>query len=78
MPPLLPLMLYPAATGAPLRIAFVVGVFTVVTLATMTAVVFALTLPAKRFSPVPGARWAHAVAGLLVCACGLAIRFAGL
>ena len=76
--PLLPLMLYPAATGSPTRIALVVGVFTIVTLVTMAGVVLALTLPSRRFVPLSGARWGHAVAGLLVCACGLAIRFAGL
>lgn len=76
--PLLPMMLYPAATGSPARVVAVVAVFTAVTLATMVATVLLATEGAGRLRSLPGARFSHAIAGLLVCGCGVAIRFAGL
>jgi len=76
--PLLPMMLYPAATGSPAQIAAVIAVFTAFTLATMVGTVLFASAGVARLGVLPGARFAHAVAGLLVCGCGVAIRFAGL
>jgi sulfite exporter TauE/SafE len=76
--PLLPMMLYPAAIGSPAQVAVVVAVFTVATLATMVGAVLIATAGVQRMRSLPGARYAHAIAGLLVCGCGLAIRFGGL
>lgn len=68
--PLIPLLLYPAATGGVTQAALVVMVFTVATLATMLAVVFAGLALAPR-PPWPRlARWSHAVAGGVIAACG--------
>jgi sulfite exporter TauE/SafE len=75
--PLLPMMLYPAATGGPAQIVAVVAVFTVITLVTMVGAVVVATAGVTRLRPLPGARYAHAVAGLLVSSCGLAIQLAG-
>ena len=76
--PLLPMMLYPAAAGSAAQIAAVVAVFTAFTLATMVGTVLLAIAGVDRVGPLPGARFAHVIAGLLVCGCGVAIRFAGL
>ena len=76
--PLLPMMLYPAAAGSPAQIVAVVAVFTAFTLATMVGTVLLASAGVDRVGPLPGARFAHAIAGLLVSGCGVAIRFAGL
>jgi sulfite exporter TauE/SafE len=72
--PLVPLLLYPAATGSLAASVAVVGVFGVATIATMLAVVFA----ALALAPLAGwprlARWEHAIAGLVVAACGVAMH----
>jgi sulfite exporter TauE/SafE len=72
--PLVPLLLYPAATGSLPVSAAVIGVFGVATIATMLAVVFA----ALALAPLRGwprlARWEHAIAGLVVAACGVAMH----
>ncbi|MDX2165942.1 MAG: sulfite exporter TauE/SafE family protein [Deltaproteobacteria bacterium] len=71
--PLIPLLLYPAATGGVAQAALVVTVFGLATIATMLAVVFA----ALALAPPQGwprlARWEHALAGLVVAGCGAAM-----
>jgi len=76
--PLVPLLLVPAATGTPLRIAAVAGVFVVVTLASMLAIVAAATLRGTARRALPAWRFGPAVAGGLVCACGVGMEFFGL
>lgn len=76
--PLLPMMLYPAAVSSPAQIAAVVAVFTLFTLATMVGTVLLAIKGVGLVGSLPGARFAHVIAGLLVCGCGAAIRFAGL
>lgn len=73
--PLIPLLLYPAATGGGgVHMAAIVGVFTAATLATMIALVSA------GLSVAPQARWPaliryeHTLAGLVVAACGATMR----
>jgi sulfite exporter TauE/SafE len=72
--PLIPLLFYPAATGGGGQIAVIVAAFAAATLATMLALVFAGLAfnPGRRFPHL--ARWEHAVAGLVVAACGAAMR----
>jgi nickel/cobalt exporter len=76
--PLLPMMLYPAAAGSSAQIAAVVVVFTAFTLATMVGTVLLATAGVDRMGSLPGARFEHAIAGLLVSGCGVAIQFVGL
>jgi len=76
--PLIPLILYPAATGSPQHTLLVVAIFTAATLVTMLAAVQLAALGATRLSSLPGQRFAHAIAGAMVCSCGLLIEFAGL
>ena len=76
--PLIPLLLYPAATGSPGRILLVVAIFTSVTLVTMLGAVLLGTAGFARVLAFPGRRYGHVVAGGLLCACGLLMEFGGL
>ncbi len=76
--PLIPLLMYPTATGSPQRALLVVLIFAVVTLATMLAAVHVVAHGTLRIAEWPGRRFGHAIAGGTVCACGLLIEFAGL
>ncbi len=73
--PLVPMLMVPAATGSLLGAVFVALVFAAATLATMMALVLAGRRGLTRFSWVGAERWAHAAAGLVVVACGVAIQF---
>jgi len=75
--PLIPLLMYPAATAGWGRIALVIGVFAVSTLAVMLVAVtvaqrglerFASVLPLRRLE-----RYADAMAGAAVLLCGVAV-----
>jgi sulfite exporter TauE/SafE len=73
--PLIPLLAYPAAAGSGLVAASVALVFALATVGTMIAVVVVGRvglglLPLGRWE-----RWSHAVAGVVVVACGLAVQF---
>ncbi len=76
--PLIPLMLVPAAGGQVWELLAVCGAFSFVTIFTMQAAVIIGTTdtgPMKlRFS----GRYAHVMAGALLCLCGVAIEFGGL
>jgi sulfite exporter TauE/SafE len=76
--PLIPLLLVPAAAGSPAHIVTVAVVFAAVTLAAMLAIVGFATAGADRLQALPRWRFGHALAGALVCGCGLTMRFAGL
>jgi ABC-type nickel/cobalt efflux system permease component RcnA len=76
--PLIPLLLYPAATGSPGRILLVVAIFASVTLATMLGAVLLGMAGLERVRALPGRRFGHVVAGGIVCACGLLMEFGGL
>ncbi|MBW2273338.1 MAG: hypothetical protein JRG96_08710 [Deltaproteobacteria bacterium] len=76
--PLIPLLMYPAATGSPGRMALVVAVFTAVTIATMLAAVLLALAGLGRFTALPLRRYGHAIAGAIVCSCGLLIVLGGL
>ena len=72
--PLIPLLMYPAAKLSAGGVVLVAIVFSVVTIGTMSAIVLATTLGLAKL-PLRGmARWGHAVAGLVVTACGAAIQ----
>ena len=76
--PLIPLIMYPAAEGSMLAVVIVAIVFGLITIGTMLSVVllayFGISrLPMHRFQ-----RYAHALAGLAIFLCGVAVTFLGL
>lgn len=73
--PLIPLLMYPAATASAWGVVSVTVLFALATLATMTTLVVLMYLGAGalRFHWVH--RYSHALAGLVVLSCGLAIKF---
>lgn len=76
--PLIPLLMYPAATSSFWGLALVTLIFAVVTIATMLLMV---TLAQKgiRLLPVQKIeRYTHLIAGVTILGSGLAIRFLGL
>jgi nickel/cobalt exporter len=76
--PLIPLLLVPAATGSIAGILLLVAVFTAVTLAAMLGIVWLATAGSDRLASLPGRRFGHAFAGVLVFLCGVSMEFAGL
>jgi len=72
---LIPVLMVPAAEGAWWGVAVVAGVFGLVTIATMTMMVLAGYYGLARLSVGPLERYSHALAGLALVACGLAVRF---
>jgi nickel/cobalt transporter (NicO) family protein len=76
--PLIPLLMYPAAKASVAGALLVAAVFSVVTVATMLAVVMAASW-GVRFVPFGKLeRWTHAFAGGAICLSGVAIQFLGL
>jgi sulfite exporter TauE/SafE len=72
--PLIPLLMFPAATHSPAATAAVAAVFGLVTIATMLTVVV-LSLYGLHLLPTQKAgRYAHAVAGAVIAMCGIAIH----
>lgn len=75
---LIPLVMYPAAQQSVALVVAVAVVFSIVTLLTMLACVTATTIGLERLKLPTTGRYAHAVAGAAVLACGVAISFTGL
>lgn len=76
--PLIPVLMYPAIKNSLWGVAAVAGVFGAVTIATMMGVVL-LSSAGLSFVPLGKLeRYAHALAGLVICGSGLAIQFLGL
>ncbi len=77
--PLIPILMYPAAAGGSwLQVAAVAAIFSVVTIATMTAVVMGAQLglslvPLRKFE-----RYTHALAGTAITSAGAAVLVLGL
>ncbi|MCD4749602.1 MAG: sulfite exporter TauE/SafE family protein [Thermoanaerobaculales bacterium] len=72
--PLIPILMYPAATHNTGAVALVAVIFAVATIGTMLIMVMALNAGAERLQTSGLERWAHALAGATVLACGLAIH----
>jgi len=71
--PLIPLLMFPAATQSPWGVALVAGVFGAVTIGTMLVVVLALAY-GLRAAPLGRLdRYSHALAGLVLTLCGVLI-----
>lgn len=76
--PLIPLLMYPAAKGSIMSLTLVTLVFGVVTIGMMMSIVM-LSLYGISFVPFSKMeRYTHALAGLTLFLCGMAIRFLGL
>jgi hypothetical protein len=70
--------MYPAAKNSYFDLAMVAISFSLVTIATMTTLVY-LGLKGIRFIPIKSIeRYMHALAGAAIALCGLAILFLGL
>lgn len=76
--PLIPLLMYPAATGSILDVMVVASVFGVVTIGTMLGVVLVLRSGLARLPLGPIERYAHALAGLAILTSGGAMKLFGL
>ncbi len=76
--PLIPLLMYPAATSSLFDVAVVAGVFTLVTILTMLAIVMIGYKGTAKLRLPSGKQYVHAFAGLMIFSCGMLIEFAGL
>ena len=76
--PLIPLLIYAAAKSSVFGLALITGVFGVVTIMTMLGIVILLSLGANLLPMGRLERYTHALAGVTICLCGIAIRFLGL
>lgn len=76
--PLIPLLMYPAATHSVPGVLLVTSIFGAVTVLTMLLAVTVSAVGLSRFSFGRLAHYDHALAGFAVLACGLAITFLGL
>lgn len=76
--PLIPMLIYASSEGGTRAALGVAAVFTLVTVATMLAIVVLLVGGMERFRWPRLARYEHALAGLAILACGVGIRFLGL
>jgi nickel/cobalt transporter (NicO) family protein len=72
--PLIPLLIYPAAKADFWSVACVTALFALTTLATMTSMVLLMTAGASmlRFDKLD--RYSHALAGLVLLSCGMAVK----
>ena len=76
--PLIPILMYPAAQNHWFDLSVVTLAFAVVTIATMSVIVF-LGLKGFHLLPVEKIeRYTHAIAGFTILLCGLGIQFLGL
>ena len=75
---LIPLLMFPAATESWTTMILVTGTFGAATVATMVGLVFASLEGIQRISFPRAQRYGHALAGLTILLCGVAIEFIGL
>lgn len=76
--PLIPVIMYPAATASVLSAFAVALIFSLTTIGTMLALVYAAQRGLKFVSLRGLERYAHALAGCVVALCGAGIQFLGL
>jgi sulfite exporter TauE/SafE len=72
--PLIPILMYPAASESLFGVAVVAGAFGVVTIATMLTVVLLLSFGLQQLPTKGLERYSHALAGLAIFLCGVAIH----
>ncbi len=73
--PLIPILMYPAASESALGVVAVATAFGLVTIATMLTVVLLLSFGLERLPTRGLERFSHALAGLAILLCGVAIHF---
>ena len=73
--PLIPLLMYPAATGSWLQVGLVVGVFALATLTAMLGAVAFGLVGMRKFHFARLERYGDALAGAAVTVCGIAVTF---
>ena len=73
--PLIPILMYPAAARHWWGVVAVASIFSVATLATMMTIVVGAHLGLAKFSFPWLERYAHALAGGALAACGAAVHF---
>lgn len=76
--PLIPILMYPAASNNIGGAIFVSVLFSVVTIATMMSIVLAFKLGLSRINLKPVERYSNVIAGAVIFLSGIAIRFLGL
>jgi len=76
--PLIPILMYPAAKNSLWGLILVTAVFATATIGTMLAVVLVSSFAVVRLPTARLERYSHALAGAVICSCGLAIQFLGL
>lgn len=76
--PLIPLLMYPAATLNIASVFLVTAVFGVTTIATMMIIVLSLNYGFKKINIAKLEKYTHALAGFTIFVCGVAINFLGL
>jgi len=76
--PLIPVLMYPAAKGHFIHIIAVALIFAIVTISTMTAVVYISITSTASLKFKTMEKYSHALAGATICCSGLAIQFLGL
>jgi len=76
--PLIPLIMYPAATSNMFNVAIVASIFGLTTIATMLAIVLASSYGLSKLPLRKLERYSHALAGLAILLSGAAIKFLGL
>lgn len=72
--PLIPMLMYPAATQSVWGVILVAGTFSIVTIATMLGVVMLAVCGVRLVAVSSLARYGHALAGAVVLACGIAVK----
>jgi len=72
--PLIPMLMYPAARGSMTGMVLVTTAFGVTTIATMTGIVLLLSRGVKSLPFGRLERYSHALAGLVIVLCGVAIH----
>ncbi len=72
--PLIPILMYPAATHNTLAVILVAVVFSAATIGTMLVMVTLLSAGIARLPTEGLDRWMHALAGATILACGIAIH----
>jgi len=76
--PLIPLIIYPAVKGLTLQVFLIVTLFGFATIFTMLTMVLISVYGTKLIKFKFLERYGNAVAGVIICCCGLAIKFVGI
>ncbi|MCK5140257.1 MAG: sulfite exporter TauE/SafE family protein, partial [Thermodesulfovibrionia bacterium] len=75
---LIPMLMYPAAKSSLSGLLLVSGVFGVITVLTMLSIVLVSTFGINLVHTARLERYTHAIAGAILCFCGISILFFGL